>query len=427
MDRSAATFNGLCAVGFLARASYALARTPVLALFAASLGAGPEAIGFCVAISTVTGIFFKMPAGVVSDILGKTRTLFLGLACFAFIPLAYLLVSTYQALVVVRFCHGFATAIYGPVSMAVIVSLAGVRRGEMLSWFSSVTIIGSLLGAPLGGFLLSRLSGAGAPQLLHFHIIYGVVAALGAASLAVALWVLRGRLPEPEPAQGRTLAAVLTQFKTGLKEILLDRRVFLTSNLEGVQNLSLGALEAFLPIYAVQIAGLTAFPGGAALGGAGGGHHRFQAHHGQALGPLRPPASPFLGDVRLRRALRLRPLVPGLPHPAAPGGPVRPGGGRGHLFGCSPGGGLLPAGPPGFGHGDLRHHLRCGPRRGTAAGRGFDRLLGRGGFPRAICHYCRHVNSGGAGLPGGSNGRVFKGKEGRGLNLPLFLILMPMN
>ena len=262
MDRANATFNGLCAVGFLARASYALARTPVLALFAASLGAGPEAIGFCVAISTVTGIFFKMPAGVVSDILGKTRTLFLGLACFAFIPLAYLLVSTYQGLVVVRFFHGFTTAIYGPVSMAVIVSLASSRRGEMLSWFSSVTIIGSLLGAPLGGFLLSRLSGAGAPQLLHFHIIYGVVAALGLASLAVALWVLRGRLPEPEPAQGRTLTAVLTQFKTGLKEILLDRRVFLTSNLEGVQNLSLGALEAFLPIYAVQIAGLTAFQAG---------------------------------------------------------------------------------------------------------------------------------------------------------------------
>lgn len=43
---SAFTFSGLCAVGFLARLSYSLARTPVLALFAAYLGAGPEAIGF---------------------------------------------------------------------------------------------------------------------------------------------------------------------------------------------------------------------------------------------------------------------------------------------------------------------------------------------------------------------------------------------
>jgi DHA1 family multidrug resistance protein-like MFS transporter len=262
MNHTSSVFNGLCAVGLLARTSYALARTPVLALFAAYLGAGPEAIGFCVAISTVTGIFFKMPAGVVADILGKTRTLFVGLACFAFVPLAYLLVSNYQALVVVRFFHGFATAIYGPVSMTFVISVAGDRRGEMLSWFSSVTIIGNLLGAPLGGFLLTQLSGAAPLQLSYFNLIYGVVAALGFASLGLAIWVLRGLTPEPPPAQGRSLAAVIKQFKTGLKEILLDRRVLLTSNLEGVQNLSLGALEAFLPIFAVKIAGFSAFQAG---------------------------------------------------------------------------------------------------------------------------------------------------------------------
>ena len=54
-------YNSLCAVGFLARFSYALARTPVLPLFALYLGAGPEAIGLVVGISTVTGIFFKLP------------------------------------------------------------------------------------------------------------------------------------------------------------------------------------------------------------------------------------------------------------------------------------------------------------------------------------------------------------------------------
>src|SRR3972149_2543623 len=103
------TFNGLCAVGFLARTSYALARTPVLALFAASLGAGPEAVGLAVAISTVTGVFFKMPAGVVSDVLGRRRTLFAGLAVFAAVPLASPFVESYAALVLVRFLHGFAT------------------------------------------------------------------------------------------------------------------------------------------------------------------------------------------------------------------------------------------------------------------------------------------------------------------------------
>ncbi len=257
-----ATFNGLCAVGFLARASYALARTPVLALFAASLGAGPEAIGFAVAISTITGIFFKMPAGVISDVIGRTRTLFMGLVVFAVVPFAYLFVSSYEALVVVRFFHGFATAIYGPVAMAVVVSVAGGKRAEMLSWFSSITIIGNLVGAPLGGFLLTWLSRGSEPNLAHFHVVYGVVAALGTASLLIALRVMRGRWDSPQNGNGRTLTAIWTQFRTGVREILMDRRVLLTSNMEGIQNLSVGALEAFLPIYAVVICGFSAFQAG---------------------------------------------------------------------------------------------------------------------------------------------------------------------
>ena len=43
MDRTLVV--SLCTVGFLARFSYALARNPVLPLFALFLGAGPEAIG----------------------------------------------------------------------------------------------------------------------------------------------------------------------------------------------------------------------------------------------------------------------------------------------------------------------------------------------------------------------------------------------
>ena len=256
------SFASLCAVGFLARVSYSLARTPVLALFAAALGAGPEAIGLAVASSTVTGVFFKMPAGVFSDVMGRKRTLFLGLAFFAFAPLGYLGISSYPALVAIRFLHGFATAIYSPVAMAVVAGVSGGRRAEMLSWFSSITIIGNLLGAPLGGFLVTRLSGGAAPRIRDFHIIYGVVLACGLASLVTAWLLLRGWTDRAPPATGRTLRAVLSQFRAGAGQILMDRRVLLASNLEGVQNLSVGALEAFLPIYAVRVRGFSAFQAG---------------------------------------------------------------------------------------------------------------------------------------------------------------------
>ncbi len=72
----------------------------------------------------------------------------IGLVVFAVLPFAYLFIDHDQALIVVRFIHGLATAIYGPVSMAVVADVAGERKGELLSWFFSVTIIGNLLGAP---------------------------------------------------------------------------------------------------------------------------------------------------------------------------------------------------------------------------------------------------------------------------------------
>src|SRR5512136_2937191 len=184
-------FTALCTVGFFGRLSYALARSPVLPLFALYLGAGPEAIGFAVGISTVTGIFFKLPAGALSDIIGRKRTMLIGLLFFAFMPFSYLLVHDYRFLVIVRFVHGMATAVYGPVSMAVVADVAGSRKGEMMSWFSSVTIIGNLLGAPLGGFILHSTVGAAAPSLKEFHYAYLLSGIAGMTALLLSLGLLR--------------------------------------------------------------------------------------------------------------------------------------------------------------------------------------------------------------------------------------------
>jgi len=252
-------FTALCTVGFFARLSYALARSPVLPLFALYLGAGPEAIGFAVGISTVTGIFFKLPAGALSDVIGRKRTMLIGLIVFAVMPFTYLLVKDYSLLIIIRFIHGLATAIYGPVSMAVVADVAGARKGEMLSWFSSVTIIGNLLGAPLGGFILHRTPGATGPSLGDFQIAYLMSGVAGLMSLIVALGVLRDG---SRSTRHNSLREAYSKFISGIKEVISDRRVVITSCMEGLQNMTVGALEAFLPIYAVTVAGLNEFQAG---------------------------------------------------------------------------------------------------------------------------------------------------------------------
>ena len=260
-NRLFSPFVTLCTIGFFARLSYAMARTPILPLFALSLGAKPEAIGFVVGASTITGIFFKLPAGTLSDIYGRYKMLLISILVFALTPFAYYLVTNYWQLVGIRFFHGLATSIYGPVSMAMIADTAGGQKGERLSWFSSITIIGSLVGAPLGGYILQYLSKEGSHTLSHFHIAYGICGLFGLTSLA---FTLKAFLSGNREVRQNKISPTETwrEFSKGIKEVMSDYRVIITSNMEGIQNLSVGALEAFLPVYAVTVAGLSAFQAG---------------------------------------------------------------------------------------------------------------------------------------------------------------------
>ena len=251
-------FNNLCTVGFLARLSYALTKNPLLPLFALFLGAGPEAVGLAVGISTVTGILFKLPAGALSDVVGRRRTMLAGLMAFGLIPLAYFFIDSYRALIVVRFLHGLATAIYGPVAMAVVAEAAGSRRGELLSWFSSVGIIGTLLGAPIGGLVLD-VGTSGGPVLWQFRMVFALSAVSGMAALLLGLKTLGVDAP---PETGHAAGSGLQRFRQGIGQVLSDRRLVTTSAVEGVQNMGMGALEAFLPIYAVTVVGLSEFQAG---------------------------------------------------------------------------------------------------------------------------------------------------------------------
>lgn len=261
IKRLLSPFITLCIVGFFARLSYAMARTPILPLFALALGAKPEAIGFLVGASTITGIFFKLPAGAFSDLYGRHKMLLAGILVFALTPFAYYLVTNYWQLVGIRFFHGLATSIYGPVGMAMIVDTAGGQKAERLSWFSSITIVGNLIGALLGGFILYHLAKRGAPTLEHFHIIYFICGLFGLLSLLFTLRFFTWKNMETKKNK-ISIRQRWQEFFQGIREVISDYRVVITSNMEGIQNLSVGALEAFLPIYAVAVAHLNAFQAG---------------------------------------------------------------------------------------------------------------------------------------------------------------------
>ena len=133
------SFVLICTVGIFCFISYNMVRMPALSLFAESLGASPERIGLIVSVSTLTGVFLKLPSGALSDIYGRRFLLRIGVVAFGLPPFLYPFITNLDALTALRFLHGFATAIFAPSALATVAELYRERRGAALGTYTACT------------------------------------------------------------------------------------------------------------------------------------------------------------------------------------------------------------------------------------------------------------------------------------------------
>ena len=235
----------LSLIGFLAYGSYAICRTPLLPLLARDLGAAPQMVGLVVAASTVTGILVKLPAGAWSDVLGRRPLLIAGMVIFAAMPFTYLAVGSLGLLLLVRFVHGSATAIAGPVMSATLSDLAPpARRATWLSTYATCQGAGQAMGPVIAGLLIARG---------RFDLAF---AAAGAIALATPLLVA-GQPPAQRPPAAAA-GPNLRLFAEGIRAVAGDRRILLASVTHAAHFMLHGTLSAFLPLYARDEIGLSA-------------------------------------------------------------------------------------------------------------------------------------------------------------------------
>ena len=86
MLRQPSGFWGLFATDMIVRAAYQMAKSPVLPILAASLGANKLMIGTIVGVSTLTGSVLKPLIGALSDRFGRRVWFFTALVLFAGFP-----------------------------------------------------------------------------------------------------------------------------------------------------------------------------------------------------------------------------------------------------------------------------------------------------------------------------------------------------
>ena len=233
-------------MGFFAILSSTMSKT-LLNPFATILQTPTDWSGFIGAASTIPGILVSLPASSLSDIYGRKKFLLIAGLVFASAPFLYLFINVWWQLALVRFYHGFATAIFVPVAEASMAEMFPTKRGERISLFTSATYVGRGLAPFLGGTILFATARNNDP-LYNYHIMYLAVGTAGFAALVTALLFLAERKRPMDTKRGNTLET-LKRLYNGWGIIAKNRAILMVSFIQASLYYTYGAVEYFMSGY----------------------------------------------------------------------------------------------------------------------------------------------------------------------------------
>lgn len=226
-----------------------MCRAPVLPLYARELGADPQTLGLVMGASTLTGVLLKLPAGALSDAMGRRTVLLVAAGLFALTPFAYPWTAGLGALIAIRFLHGSATALFSPTASAALSDLAPAgERGRWLGTYSAIQGSGQAAGPMLAGWLLGIV---GYGWTFMTAGIFGSIA-----------WFMLLRAP----SRGEPRRVAWREMRDAVVAVARDHRVILTSLAQAGQFMLHGIVAAFLPVYAVEQIGLSPAQAGILFG-----------------------------------------------------------------------------------------------------------------------------------------------------------------
>jgi MFS family permease len=159
-------------------------------------------------------------------------------------------------LALVRFYHGFATAIFMPVAEASIAELFPTNRGERISFFNSATAVGRAVAPFLGSYILFMTDES-------FFSLYVSVGIAGFTAFVVALLFLaEKRTQKLNQSMARSPRAMFS----GWLDLVKNKAVLGVSFVQAIQYYVFGSVEFFLVGYLTDVAGLDILSVGAVTG-----------------------------------------------------------------------------------------------------------------------------------------------------------------
>ena len=218
---------------------------PVMALYAAELGASVGIIGLIIGLYSLTNTPANILFGRLIDRVGYKLPLIIGLIGDALGMFFYSLCRLPVHLALVRAFHGTSGGLVGPATMSITAGYSdGAGKGRVMGYYGMALAAATLVGYGLGGVMASRLG-------------YRVLFLFGAILLTLGAGLSLG-LPKDKKQAGMAVASPSATTFQQLKSLLKRKGLTLAYCSIFAQYFTFGGVVTLLPIY-VSSLGMGAF------------------------------------------------------------------------------------------------------------------------------------------------------------------------
>jgi len=238
-DKSLNAFRVLLLSVFMAMVGLGII-SPIMPNYASDLGASGIYIGLIYSSFSLSRAALQTPIGRLADTYSKKKIIVAGLVVYAVISVVYTYVTSPEMLIVVRFFHGVGSSMMMPVAMAYAMNLTPKgEEGKYMGYLNTALFSGFGAGPFIGGYIYENYS---------TNMVFNTMTVLVLISLALTIILV----PDEE-----SLGMKPRKAPVPIREILANRTLSSILIYRAVNALGRGTIMSFLPLYVVQILGLS--------------------------------------------------------------------------------------------------------------------------------------------------------------------------
>jgi len=238
-DQSINAFRVLMLSVFMAMVGLGII-SPIMPNYASDLGASGIYIGLIYSSFSFSRVILQTPVGRLADTFSKKKIIVAGLIMYTIISVVYTYVTSPEMLIVVRVFHGVGSSMMMPVAMAYAMNLTPKgEEGKYMGYMNTALFSGFGAGPFIGGYIYENYS---------TRMVFNTMSVLVAISLVLTILLV----PDEE-----SLGMKPRQSPVPIREILSNKTLGSILIYRAVNALGRGTIMSFLPLYAVQILGLS--------------------------------------------------------------------------------------------------------------------------------------------------------------------------